>query len=241
MSNDNPVKTLLVELDCLLDTRLATVSRLNGAAAVKLLEGDAYWERDRDDFQLLTDGVITNAAFKDQYRRRDKDTLKRARPTGIVHLLRSICDEVEVQKLSHADIDSLKIDVNVYPYQLTEREQDVLCTAVMSYAGLETEIRVVNIAPVDLTPTRIRRDWDGVIIYDFDGWFTMHVEELNRVLIPRHLMFAPALYLKDPEGLEELPTRGEARMTPFTALEICMVERICLELLRAKEFSIVRL
>lgn len=235
------VKTLLVELDCLLDTRLATVSHLDQEAATALLTDPAYRERDRDDFGELTQGRITHDQFIEAYAARDKDVLKQARPTRIIKLVHEIALEIEQQRMTTPGIDSLVIDINVYPYELSDTEREYICSAIRYYVGMEPTIQTVSITPEDLTPTAIRDNWDGVILYDFDQWFTHHANALNTVLIPRHLMFVPALFIKRVENPEDLVVEGAENMTPFTMLEMSMVERLSLEMLRPKEFSIIDL
>jgi len=240
---DNPIKRILVELDCLLDTRLAVLNALSKVATTRITEDGSYWSRESDNFEELTQGVIRNAEFITAYAKRNKETLKRSRPTLITKLLHTISREVEAQKLSAPDVDSLKIDVNVYPYKLTADELRVLSTAVMCYGGLETEVTSVSVSLAELTPLAIKKQWDGVILYDFDKWFTCNAELLNSTPIPRHLMFAPALYIKPVEKSEDVQITSSQGMTinPFTAVEMGLVAHLTLELLRAEEFSLVRL
>jgi hypothetical protein len=240
---DDPIKHILVELDCLLDTRLATLELLSPVATQELINSGAYWTRESDDFELLTHGAIRTSDFNTAYAQRNKETLKRARPTKAIKLLSSIAKEVELQKIDAPNIESLKIAVNVYPYTLTVDEIRILCTAVMCYGGLETEVTTVNKALKELTPKAIKQQWDGLIIYNFDDWFTHNAELLTTTPIPRHLLFAPALYIKPierPEDVQITSTTGGV-INPFTAVEMAMVAHLCLELLRPEEFSIVRL
>ena len=236
--SDNPVKRLLVELDTLLDTRFATIQRYWPEAAEHFEKTGLYWDRDCDDFETLSGGVIPLEDYTKRYAARTVDRLKMARPTGIVKLLAEISNEVESQKIQAPDIDSLKVDVNIYPYTFTNDEIEFLKTSVMFYSGLETEISIVSESLKALTPTRIRARWDGVILYDFNGWFTFHADELNTVPIPRHLMFAPALFIKPVESAEDVKViTPNGELSPFSALEMCFVSRLCLELLKPTEFS----
>jgi hypothetical protein len=238
--SDNPVKRILVELDCLLDTRYATLKKLNRKATETILKDKSYWLRIQDDFTTLTKGAITQSEYLKAYAERDKETLKQARPTGIVKLLSRISKEVEAQKISLPMVESLKIEVNIYPYILNEAELDVLATAVMFYGGLETEVIPVSLSLKQLNPKQIKQTWDAVILYNFNDWFTIHAAELNANPIPRHLLYAPALTFKSPENAEDFYIETpHGNLSPFTALEMCFVPKLCLEFLKPAEFSLL--
>ena len=239
---DETIKRILVELDCLLDTRIAVLNSLSPLATKEILKSGAYRDRKSDDFELLTKGVIKNSDFINAYAKRNKETLKRSQPTNIVKLLSTISKEVELQKLETPVTESLKIIVNVFPYKLTEDEIRILSTAVMCYGGMESEVTVTNKSLKELSPTEIKKSWDGLIIYEFDNWFTLHSEALDKTPIPRHLMFAPALYIKPIEEKDEVVTTAEGgTINPFTVVEMAMVAHLCLELLRPEEFSLIKL
>jgi hypothetical protein len=138
------------------------------------------------------------------------------------------------------DVERLIVDVNAFPYKLSKEEEDYMISAIMTYLTIGTEVNIVSYPMARLDPVTIREKWDAVIIYDFNGWFSLHGEKLNNVHIPRVLMFAPALYIKDPKDLEEDMKKNDG-ISPFTAMELGLVERISLELLKPKEFSIVDL
>lgn len=234
------VKTFLVELDTLLDTRIATVSLMDPKAAVALLK-NGYRDRQIDDFSALTDGVINNADYRLAYENRDVETLKESRCTAMVLLLKDLVDKIEVQRIDTPFTERVVVEVNIHPYKLTSVESDALVTAVMAYTGLETEVKVVDHTLSQLTPTAIKDRWDAVILYDFNEWFRIHCETLKTVKLPANLMFAPALYLKEVPKEEDVAVEGLEGVGPFALLEMSMVERLKLELIEPRHFSLVEL
>ncbi len=234
------IKTFLVELDCLLDTRIGTVSRLNEAAAVNLLKSD-YRLRKTDNFEELTEGLVTNADFRYAYEQRDVETLKASRCTNMVFLLKDLVDKVEGQRIDTPYADRVVVEVNVHPYNLDPAEEDALITAVMAYAGMETEVRVVNYSLGEITPGNIKDRWDAVILYEFNEWFKHHHETLKTVKLPANLMFAPALFVDRVPDAEEVKIEGLEGVDPFALLEMSLVERLKLELIEARFFSLVEL
>lgn len=232
-------KTVLVELDCLLDTRLGTVERINPAAANRLYLGDAYYERDIDDWATLTEGVVDNATFQSHYAARDAHTLELSRPTRMLGFIKRLTQDLDASKVMSPEIESVHVVVNVHPYTLSERECEVLETLVYSYCAIGTKVTTTSLAYEAITPETMETHFDGVVLYEFDRWFTLHAEALNQKLIPRNSLFSPALYIKPPEALKKETPEEFHSVTPFAQLEMAMVERLGLELFRVKEFSVV--
>lgn len=232
-------RSLLVELDCLLDTRIAAINQIDPAVAAQLLEGRDYHTRQRDNFEKMTQGAITDTQFREAYAARNKETLKCARPTNIVRLLYEITQELEAQLITEKDFEGFQIEINIYPYELTYGECEAIKSAVMHYTSFSTNFEVVSVPPKHIDPPTIKKRWDGLILYDFDTWFTHHVETLNKVLLPRHLMFVPALYIKEDD--EEFQEIADEIHSPFELLTYSMTERLKMNFLPPKEFSIIDL
>lgn len=232
-------KRLLVELDCLLDTRLGTIESLHPPAAAELYLGDTYYSREIDDWSSLTNGLISKEDFDKAYGNRGQEILALSRPTRMLGFLNRLTRDLDMAKITAPDVEKIEVVVNLYPYQLTNREKEVLETLVYSYCSLGTEVSTTELNYAQITPSLMRDNYDGVILYEFDRWFSLHAKELNSVLIPRNSLFAPALYIKPPEELfKEAPEEFEG-VSPFAQLEMSTIERLGLELLRAKEFSIL--
>lgn len=231
-------KTLLVELDCLLDTRIATVSSLNSRAAVDLLN-KRYSERVMDDFESLTGGGVTNEQFRKKYAERDTDILKDSRPTRIIYLLQKIVMDLLNQKHCGPEVTSVTVAINIFPYKMNMSEREALITSITTMLHLDADVVIVELSLDKLTPTLLKDNWDATIIYDFNMWFTLHADELDTVTLPRNLLFAPALLISEIKDPNDLKVEGLEDVGPFALLEMSMVDRITLELLAVKEFSII--
>ncbi len=237
---DSTIKTLMVELDCLLDTRIGTISLINPAAAVELVS-KKYWERTSDNFEELTNGLVTDEEFIDRYEDRDLETLLYSRPTNILKLLHEITNSVAHQRVSSPDTEHLIVEVNTYPYILDAEDTEMLINSVRCYTNPETEVVAKRYKHEQMTVANIDSFWDCVIIYDFDKWFTNHGEGLNTKPIPRNLMYASGLYIKPIKDPNELKIEGAGEMTPFSMMEMALIDRINLEFLKPSEFSLIEI
>lgn len=228
---------LLVELDALLDTRLATIAQIAPALAVKAAES-GYTERLNNDWDSLLDCSI-NDEFKRRYAQRDVETLKVSRCTASVLVVNEITQAWEDLAQNSPLVESYAVDINVYPYRLSEAELDAIVSAVLSYVSLDCQVEIVSYPPEALTPELIDKHWSILLLYDLDGWLNAQVERLKEKKIPAVTIVAPALYHDRIPGEEDLPKETLGNISPFAALELALVEYVSINLIDAKYFSIL--
>lgn len=234
MANEETIKKLLVDMDCLLDTRIGTVSLLNEEAACKLLS-EKYSNRVFDDFEELTEGLVTNEEFSKRWETRDKETLKASMMTNIMKLLVSLTSQYEKDMIETPFVKEFILYVNLHPYILTDAEIEIIKEAISVHCGINLKIRTIHLPLEKITPKKLKEDFDGFITYSFDNWLKIHSEALDKTPIPRVTIFAPALCIKKPNKLEDIMVDG---LTVFEMLEIAYTARLHIEFLKANEFSI---
>ena len=93
--NDNSVQNILIDLDVFLDTRLASLSRVNSEVAVHLLK-NGYRDRTSDIWSQLPGGAVGQDEYEQVYESRDKSILKQSRLTGFMSVLLDIVKEFDL-------------------------------------------------------------------------------------------------------------------------------------------------
>lgn len=229
-------QTLLVELDVLLDTRLATLARIDPALAARAAETQ-YLTRLSDDFDALF-GEPVNERFKELYAKRDRETLMISRVTSAVFIINELLNGWELMSIHSPHVEEASVEINTYPYELSSEETDAIVTAVTAYAPPSTPVKVVRYSPEELTPGLIKNRWTVIMLYDFNGWLEIHQEAIKTTKIPQVLMVTPALFHKPIPTEEELEREGLAGINPFAALEVVLAEHVGLKLIDVKYFSI---
>lgn len=230
------VKTILVDIDSLLDTRIGTVSLLSSEGAKKLVSS-MYFNRLIDDFETLTGGLVTNEDYLERYQRRDKETLMASRPTRIFNLLSDILKDLELQRTIMPDVSEVILGINFHPYVLDYTERSLILDIINSNLPLNVKftLKGVDIPIDDLRPSKLKDEWDSLILYDFNLWFERHANELDTVLIPRNIIISPALFIRKFDDIAE----NIKELNPFRILEMVLLERVTLELIGVKEFSLL--
>lgn len=138
-------RRIYVELDSLLDTRLATLIRIDEAEASKALEL-GYRERLSDVWSQL--GLnINQDVYAERYRKRDRATLQAARPSGIVPMVHQLVGALGKMADNTPFVEAVTLDVNFWPYQLTEGERQEILAAVRFSVGGDVQVDSVYFSP----------------------------------------------------------------------------------------------
>lgn len=229
-----------VELDAILDTRLAVISSIDQDAAVKLLRSEEYYTRAIDDFSKLVE--ISKEQFEEAYLKRDKEILKQSRLTKIPLILDDLISKMEMLSTETPFVESLKVELNVWPYKLDEEERSLFASALMAFTGIETLVDVIYKDPETLTPSYIKGRYTGLILYNFRDWLKYHTEAFMKVQIPTLTILAPAIF-KDtvPTPDDYLATGMDPNVSPFTLAEVGMASIFGLNLIDVKNYCILQI
>lgn len=206
---------LLIQLDCLLDTRLATISKCNPSIAKEIVQTDEllqkYRQRVSDEMESIHPGIDQNR-FNQAYKERDVETLMASGPTELQFLLGVMIEDMEREANRGSPlVTGVEIDVNVWPYKLNQEERDMIAAAVTARAGIETPVRTIEIPTRELTSYFIKeRGWVAIIHYSLEEWiketFVRYDPNNPPTCIPSVNFITPRLLMKT-EGIENTTER----------------------------------
>lgn len=236
---------VLIDLDVLLDTRLATLLNINNDAAVKMLE-EGFCSRKTDDLTNMSD-VITNDEFKTAYKNRNIETLKTARLTSYIFELANVINDLATN-LTNDDsrVDDPCIVINYYPYR--ELDDETLADIIYAISCYTTE--AIDIKAAYYEPQRLDLPYlkeNSIltyITYDFTKWFetVFSVAKGKDAIIsyPKLTVIAPMIMPKnnsfenfDGEALNILQNKTPFEFmrlywAPMFGLEFCPIELMSL-------------
>jgi len=200
--------TIYVPLDALLDTRIGTLSRMNPDAA-KAIADSWYHKRTVDVFDKNRSG-INQAEYKKLYDDRDEVTLQHSTMTWLPKYLMALTSRLTTNQGMPLLAEQFKIQINVFPYELSEQVETSIIAAMDAYTNGVAEIEIVSYRPEDLTVNMIKFNYDICYMYNFDEWFMKHTDEFSKVQIPEVRFVVPRLYLQDiPADLIEKVSKEE--------------------------------
>lgn len=236
---------LSVELDALLDTRIATVAKLFPSKA-KALVSEKYRNRYSDQFSDLIP-ELTDEAFDAAYKKRDVETLKASRPTDMIIIATDILEDLQ-SKMDNGspEIKSICLEVNIWPYALSEDERFTLAATIAELMELFVPVEVVSIPLEQITYEFIRaKRYIGLIMYNYRQWFyeaNRHYKERPQGC-PSISLFAPAISVskatKDDDHVFTLP--NGYTIDVFDSMCIATADLIGFTFLPASAFSLLDL
>jgi hypothetical protein len=225
---------LLIELDCLLDTRLATIHSFGKEYTETALRNN-YFGRDTDVFP-----GITREQFAERYMNRGKAILQHAMPTPMLNLCREFVRDT--LGLVHNTPFHLKplIIINIYPYKLSEPEINNIIKGMVSHTRETADVSVVSYSDKQITPDYVKSDIAIMIKYQYLDWLETHAlsKAFLKKTCPESGLIGPVLYFIDPP-----PDSNEQIQRPkggsFDILEEATAPIIGLKLLPISEFSVL--
>lgn len=230
---------VLCEIDALVDTRLASLARVNPQAAADMMT-DWYWTRLSDDFEKYTYGKVTNEAYRAQYAKRDIDTLKGSLATNLclslMGMFANLCD----QRINSPLVHDVKLTINFYPYYLDADEIEAYLTAISVFTNNEVKLSQTWMPPEEITPALLDAEYSAYILYDYDQWMGLQEARFHDKVIPSVTVFAPARSNVGDFTEEDITVPGIGIVSPFEMLEFTNKLYINLQLLDIAQFSPVR-
>jgi hypothetical protein len=237
---DGQVIGFLVEIDAILDTRLGMMDVLHPESAVRLVQNRNYFHRLTDKFEGLCG--FPDLSFRAAWKGRTKDVLLHSLNTPSLDLLHFSVMEAEHKAATHPMYSGVRIDVNVYPYDLTMEERECMAASIAQRAGWKAPIRIIRQPPYFFHPQMVKEDYSVMMLYNYREWLEIHKEALTGF----HRMPGVTLFLPRLQPEERIPSEiGDFRrlgarqpVDIFEAVTYACTEFVSLEFIPINHFCI---
>lgn len=236
------MKKFYINLDVLLDTRLGTIARHSQEAASKVIGNENYYLREHDNWELFTEGLITNDKFKELYADRGNEntfeTLSSSVLTNIIPVIhRIIVDELSTHlDNSGSSQEPILLTLDIAPYVLDLNLKDSLVGILNELFGEGIDYELANIGLKQLTPKFIFDNYALVLIYDLHEWLRIHYSELVKIRAGEVNFIGPKLFERDVSELDLDYKKHELLKFKIDHL-VCMN----FDFINAEYFSIVKM
>lgn len=229
-----------ISIDIILDTRLTILNEIDPDATLEILKNKKYFEREIDDWELLTDGKIKNEDFKLRYDKRNKETLKKSKLTKFPFYLKDFIKDAEDILSVDNTAGQPKIYLNTYPYlDLDDIEKEAFREAVEILCGcIITEVVLCCYNPHQLLPVKIKNEYEYMFLYNYEEWKNIHIDSIGRKDMMGVYVTVPKLFIEKVIPDEFLEIDEGLRITPWKAAEMCMLPFMNLNMIEADIFSL---
>ena len=226
---------ILVDLDVLLDTRLATLFELDPENVKYVFDSDHYFRRVQDSFPK-----VDKETFRAKYDSRNVSWLKNAPQTPIVALVQEFVINTIKQEASTPFGALPKVYLNIAPYQLSEVAENKLIKTFAVLTNGRCDIELVSYNVEDLHPRLVKEKFSVMVMYDYYKWiehFSAN-EVFKKVTCPEVSLIGPQLYFERLPTSQELKQAELNKLTIFQATERFASPFINLCLIPVKDFSV---
>lgn len=226
---DPNYSTLLIDLDCLLDTRLGTLlTYFSDQQVIKILTSN-YFIRESDVFE-----GIDNDKYKELYANRGVEVLRHSIATPFLIFIKKYIAEVR-RRGAQTPYDRIpKVCVNLYPYTLKHNEIQLIMQAIYIATYKDADITTINLSPKEITLAYLKDEIDTMIKYHYNQWMdeSMLLEHIKKVRCPLTSLIAPAIYfapITEENKMEDVNPFDymEELIAPIIGLSLVPVARFC--------------
>jgi len=187
---------VFVELDCLLDTRIALIQGIWPKWAEQLASSAKYFRRIDDNFAKHWPD-FPQVDFNDTYRARTYAHIRgRAAWTPVAKRIQTFSRLIKAKTVTLSNDAPLTLTVNLYPYRVPMEDKDVLEEVLLDMFAFDC-IRFVNMSPDMVTPLYLDKNFKEFVIYNFDEWICLHSEALGKHPLPHVTATHPLIVIKD--------------------------------------------
>lgn len=196
---------ILINLDSLIDTRLTTLFRLD-TSIIDNFDYAKWRNRETKEISIFSQ-QISQAQYEEAYAKRDIEDLIYGLPTSLNFNLMDVIGELESNLINNSpEVMDIEIEVNVYPYDLSDEEKQQIAYAVSARCGLVQFAKCVSIPESYLVPAYLKAEgYTLLILDDLDRYIkeTILHEDKEIVGSPQTAIFVPKLAFSQ-EKLDEV-------------------------------------
>lgn len=231
-------KAIYVELDALLDTRIATIAILDPEMAKDAIMSPKYHNRQRDKFSEVCG--IDDELYQKAYNERSSETLKHATLSHFSIIMMNIVRELEKQADNIPNPESFHVDLNVWPYELADQERIHIELAVQRFCGIQTTIRSINVPYSELTPKIIKDNYPIVMMYNFNDWLSIHPSVFGQYKIPQNTFYVPRIHYNEPIPEDDRDVQDFVVTDPYERASRVLALFLNVEFIDIKNFGPLR-
>ncbi len=214
------VQGIYVELDVLLDTRLSTLFLVHESLVGKVLD-TGYHSRWEDSF-IDAHPALTKDQFKKLYESRDNEVLHNASFTKALHVLRDAVKKLQHQRMETPYSTAIRIEVNTYPYVLSNEEEAALARVLIHYTAGVSDLEFIRKSDEELTPQYCERNYSLMMRYHWGEWLDHHAKTgaLKRTPLTHVVILVPQLFFAKLPTQEQEKLMLKGKLDPFKDVEV---------------------
>lgn len=188
--------SIMIDLDILLDTRLALIRSLYPNLYNRLVNSKELYNREGNNF-TVDKKIFYSGLFEHLYKLRNKNIIKYANPTFMAYLLTHMLDDFTTNYTDDNGKYEFKLFINTYPYLFNEEEIKWLHLFMLNFVPVTTEVDFIYKSIYDLTAEYVTKN-KMLELYMYNGFIWLDYIASSKQFLSNkllnHTLFFPKLY-----------------------------------------------
>lgn len=223
MEGTRYTQRLLVDIDCLFDTRIGWLAVHHPEVFAKL-PFQAYRNRFTDTWAE----IIGIKDWHEHFRKRDVHALIASKPTVFFDVLGARLEGQLLQIQLHSPLERPSLTINLYPYTDLNGEETHAFERMFREFYDMVHVDFICEPPERLTTEKLTSRWDGYAVWDWFKWIECNAKHFEKKSMPGFLMIRTAMFTPEltPEVIEKLKSEksnpfseAQRELAPFLSLE----------------------
>ena len=212
------VYRVLVDLDALMDTRLAVLASIDRDIANEIGLNPLYIERTSDQFSKLHSGIC-DVTYRDRYLKRTADIVPDMMMTDLVFIIAH--GFLRMSEAIHRGISPAKNElvINTHPYKLTDTVIQYLITGVQAHLPEYVTVRQVDHSPWSLHSKAMTDTYNEWYTYDLEGWMGIQQADIVKRPLGKFPILSPRISTSGQDMVSE-----KFDIDPWYARELVLAE-----------------
>lgn len=206
-------QSILVDIQALLDTRLATAGFISEDFGYQLATSNTYYDRSSDELYTKEFGKLSKQLYDDINKEYASEIFRLSTMTAYPRFLQELLTLQKEISVNSPITAINNIDVNVHPYILTEQESEEIVTALKYHLRpMDIDIRVVNIPPDKLTAELVSSRYMALTLYNPVSWIEAQKESFLKMAFSGITLYTPQVnHIRDltVDEIKELDKLGD--------------------------------
>lgn len=192
------VLSILIDLDLILDTRLALIQVFYPDLYKSLINKKELYNREGNNF-VYNNKTLNSAIFEQLYKLRNKNIIKYSNPTFLAYWLVHLLDDFTSNYTDEDPNYEIKLYINVYPYHFNEEEIKWLHVLMLNFVPTTIEVEFIYKNIYDLTAEFINKN-KILELYMYSGltWldYIASTKQYLKHKLLNQTLFIPKIYNK---------------------------------------------
>jgi hypothetical protein len=206
------VRKIYIAADALWDLRQGTMARISPEFAAAVTAQPGYYTREEDVFNY-SDQTLRQDIYKRVFARYKQSILRCSVKTEILQFVHELAKQYIKQAFVTPFLDDFSIEINLYPFHLTDGEKNDLLQIVQSQLGKHLMVSLVVLSPAELTVEHTLNNYASMVMYEWHDWLNTHSADVEKKRLADVGLYVPRIFFDrqkyDEETDKELKKRGK--------------------------------